>query len=278
MRGDGIDCREVWSFSNRATHEVRMMIRIRWTRLVAVVATLPASGATTVASHAIEPYTNAWIMTFHPDSGASAAGTLWEDRMDTVRWRGRLAMKREQVEHLPSSSGDRRVYYVNIFDPSTLAPYVSERRRADGVFIRITYVGDSAREVKSVPGWNAPRVTPGTRLDSTTRAFRLTRSFADFYNGMYATVFAGRPMSVGEQGAFAALRGDSVVDVPYRVTGKERVRGPGGDSTLAYRIDIGAPPGSSERYTSWISERPPYVLRLVSPQKQPPGYWSWDEK
>ncbi len=229
------------------------------------------------AGAVILPYTNAWMMSFHGDTGAAPPPALWEDRMDTVTWKGRRALQRTQVEHIKRPTGEATIRYLNVFVPNTLEPLLTERRRGDGVFERAEYDGMRVHEVHSVPGWNAARLTAGPPHDSTVRDFVVGRKFLDFYGGMYAVVMAGRPLKEGTSGTFDALMGDSVVAVRYRVEGREAVRGVGGRPTQATRVQLGSPGDAGGSYTAWISDAPPYVLRLTTPQARPKGYWSWDE-
>ena len=53
-----------------------------------------------------------------------------------------------------------------------------------------------------------------------------------------------------------------------------RVGAGGGRSVEAWVIETPLPGGGLYRF--WITDAPPYILRLTSPQGAPRGLWSWD--
>ena len=225
----------------------------------------------------LQPYANAWEMRLvGPAAGIDSTPLLWEDRLDTVRWNGRSALKREQIERrLVPVGGWQRI--TNVFDPGTLEPLMSESRQRNGMFRRYEFTQTpTATKVRQV---TSGTISGGVAVDSTVREYEVASHFLDFYGGMYALVVAHFAPKVGASGTFRALvLPDTVVDVPYRVTGKETVRGPDGTDVQAYKatMGIGSGPGSSGgTFTAWLIDQPPYVLRLTTPA--PRGLWSWDE-
>jgi len=254
--------------------------------LVASVVCLTAGIAARPAPHhvlaprqehgVLQPYSNAWLMTFHGEDGSVSEPQLWEDRLETIDWNGRPAMRRVQIEHRLVPVGGYQIF-TNVFDPSTLTPYMSDVRQRAGRFVRQEFDGLRVRDIRSLRG---ARGQPPT--DSVVHAYTVATPFVDFYGGMYALVFAVKPLTVGLQGTFQALLApDTLVTVPFSVLARESVRGVGGVATMAYKVEVGITSGAGAAngvYTAWISDKPPYVLRLTWPQAQPAGYWSWDEK
>jgi hypothetical protein len=243
--------------------------------LAAAVLAAVLMGLRAAPQHAVgplQPYTNAWTMTFHGDDGTVSPPQLWEDSMDTITWNGRPAMQRVQIEHrLVPVGGYQRT--ANVFDARTLAPYMTEVRQRNGMFVRREYDGLRVREIRSV------RSSAG--VDSAMREYTVSAPFIDFYGGMYATVLAARPLTAGLQGTFPALLApDTIVQVPFSVLTRDTVRGVGGALTSAFKVDVGissGPGAGSGTFTAWVIDKPPYVLRLTTKQGKPPGYWSWDE-
>jgi len=228
----------------------------------------------------LEPYANAWLMRLIPDGpGGVTAPLLWEDRMDTISWAGRPAMQRVQIEHTRSPAGEGTKRYINVFDPTNLQPLMTEIRQGDGAYTRWEYGNSSVLQVQSVP---APgrRHAPGTVYDSIRRSFPIHDHFVDYFGGMYAMVVAAQPLKPGLQGSFNALiTPDTIVTIPFRVLGQEDVRGAGGAMVHAYKVDIGTPGGpGGGLFTAWVIPKPPYILRLTTPQASPAGVWSWDEQ
>ena len=130
---------------------IRIIPRACVALIVAVLATTVAGlgAAPQDAAMRLQPYTNAWMMTFHGADGSVSPPQLWEDSMDTVTWRGRPAMRRVQVEHrLVPVGGYQRT--TNVFDARTLAPYMTEQRQRNGMFMRWEYDGVHVREIRSV--------------------------------------------------------------------------------------------------------------------------------
>ena len=238
--------------------------------IVAISAFRSPTGTST-ARFQFQPYVNAWTMSYRGDDGTDSGGRRWEDRMDTTTWHGRPAMRREQIEHrIVPVGGFQRI--TNVFDPVTLEPLMSEFRQRIGIFTRWEYGLHVVRQIQG-------RRNASGGIDSTIEEFHLDRSFLDYYGGMYAMILAAQPLSLGKSGSFPALLApDTVVDVPYRVLGREAVRGVNGSLTPAFKVSVGiaSGPGSGNgMFTAWVIDRPPYVLRLTTPAKG--GVWSWDE-
>lgn len=257
-------CRQVW---------ISAGVAVAATMLMGPSGTEERDGAP------LRPYSNAWVMTFHGDDGTVSPPPLWEDRMDTVTWHGRTAMRRVQIEHrLVPAGGFQR--WENVFDPTTLAPYMTEQRQRNGTFVRWEHDGFRVRRIRSA--YAAPGAVPAViALDSTITEYTMAAPFVDFFDGMYATVFATKTLSVGLKGTIPALiTPDTIVRLPFAVLASDTVRGVGGRSAAAFRVEVEIESGAGSSggvITAWVIDKPPYVLRLTTRQRSPAGYWSWDE-
>ena len=85
----------------------------------------------------------------------------------------------------------------------------------------------------------------------------------DFNGGMYGLLLAAQPLQVGYSAIMPAVGefSDDYVRIPFKVIRREAINAGFKGRTNAWVVQV----GGDSPMTFWISDRPPYILRLVLP-------------
>jgi len=194
----------------------------------------------------LRPYENLWNWAIVGADGSVKPQGTWSDRLEIGGGVGR----RTQEQRLPDG---RKIVTVNVFDLRTLAPIERDWRVFDGRFTHLEFDG---REVRRT----AVR-KPGAAIE-TGRAV-LPEAVFDFNGGMYGLLLRGFPLRDGYSATFATIAedGDDVQHLRLIVRGREPVGG-----RNAWLVEV--PESDYGRMTFWLSDDPPYILRLTFPLGQ----------
>ena len=215
-------------------------------------------GDGTVSGTRLSPYANAWMFSLHLPGGQVRDRGIWSD---VVRWReqdGRRLL--ERVQGMTYANGMSSVT-INRFDPATLAPVYSEQHTPAGRVIKRRFEGThvETRDIRS-PG--APE---------SVRQFDTPVPVYDFNGGMYGLLLAAQPLRIGYAGKLPAIGefDDTYDTVPFKVVRREKIGAGAKGEIDAWVVDVGAP----TTMTFWIAERPPYIIRLKTPEPQGDAVW-----
>jgi hypothetical protein len=206
-----------------------------------------------VSGARFEPYTNLWNWAFVGADGTVKPQGTWSERLEIESAGGRRVGRRTQEQRLPDG---RKVVTINVFDLETLAPLERDWRVFDGRYNHLQFRG---REVEQ----HMIR-TPGG--EEETARFVVPEEFFDFNGGMYGLLLRAFPLREGFEGTFTAIAEDSqqLQHLKVVVRGRETVPGHGGAPVSAWRVEV--PESDYGRMTFWLSDEPPYIIRLTFPQ------------
>lgn len=199
----------------------------------------------------LHPYENAWLWTVATADGKVRTEGIWSDHLDNIEVEGRHLLRRVQGMSYVNA---RSYVGVTQFDARTCAPAMSEQHPVDGSINRHTVDGTHV-------------VTQRTAKDGTitTAEVELPSSAFDFFNGQDGLLLAALPLTVGYSGTIAAINemgdGDGPKVAPFKVVREELVSA-GMRGAVHSFVVVSELPGE---YTStyWISEKPPYFIRLL---------------
>lgn len=207
-------------------------------------------GDGTITGAKLKPYSNAWMFSFKAPDGIVHDQGIWSDVM---RWKdvdGKHLL--ERVQGMTYATGQSSVT-INRFDPKTLAPVYSELHGPDGKILKRTFSGAHIEtDFTSAPGAKVEH-----------RSTDLPFAIYDFNGGMYGMLLAAQPLRVGYKGVLPAAKEfeDKPDLVPFEVVGKERIRAGFKGETDAWVVKV----SGDNPMTFWLSDAPPYILRLVLP-------------
>ena len=198
------------------------------------------------------PYENAWLMSAHAKDGRVIEQGIWSDllRLQEVDGR-RVCVRTQGMTYRKGLSS----FTINTFDPATLAPISSEVHGAQGKVVTRTFAGAHIET----------RITPSGGTSESSQADLPVPVF-DFNGGMYGLLLATQKLVLGMTGALPAVAeftNDYEV-ISYKVVGRERVQVGTREEIDTWVVEVGDP--VSLRF--WISERAPYIIRLVIPGPQ----------
>jgi hypothetical protein len=208
-----------------------------------------AVGDGTMSGAKLKPYSNAWMFSFIKDGKRKDQG-IWSDVLRFKDVAGKRVL--ERVQGMTYSNGLSSVT-INRFDPVTVAPVYSEQHTPDGKLVKRTFDG---RHIEThfigAPG-AAEQVT---QADLPTPVF-------DFNGGMYGTLLAAQPLRIGYSGQIPAVGefDDNYSLVPFKVVRRETIPAGFKGHVAAWVVEVGGP----TPMTFWISDNPPYILRLRLP-------------
>ena len=198
------------------------------------------------------PYENAWLMSAHAKDGRVVEQGIWSDLLRLQEVDGRQAYVRTQGMTYRKGLSS---FTINTFDPVTLAPISSEVHGPQGNVVTRRFAGAHIET----------RITPPGGTSESSQA-DLPAIVFDFNGGMYGLLLATQKLTLGMTGtlpAVAEFTNDYEV-ISYKVVGRERVRVGASEEIDTWVVETGDP--ASLRF--WVSERAPYIIRLVIPGPQ----------
>jgi hypothetical protein len=209
-----------------------------------------AIGDGAISGRHLEPYSNAWMFSVRRPDGQQVDQGIWSDVLRRREIGGRSLL--ERVQGMTYGNGLMSAT-INRFDPDTLAPVTSEQHTPDGRVVKRSFAG---RHVSS-------RITPSPGAPEQIHEADMPVPVYDFNGGMYGMLLAAQPLRLGYHGVLPAIAEftDDYDTVPFRVVRRERVRAGYLGPTETWVVEVGEPTAM----TFWISERPPYIIRLVLP-------------
>ena len=212
-------------------------------------ASVVAVGDGRIGANPLKPYTNAWMFSF-VQGGKKKDEGIWSDLLQYRTVDGRRLL--ERVQGMTYATGLSSVT-INRFDPATLAPVYSEQHTPDGKVVKRTFAGTHVElHLTNAPG----------AAEEVSKA-DLSQAVFDFNGGMYGTLLAAQHLRAGYAGEIPAVGefDNKPVMVPFRVLRRETIAAgfAGRQSAWVVQIDGDSP------MTFWISEKPPYILRLSLP-------------
>jgi hypothetical protein len=210
---------------------------------------LIAVGDGTLQGSKLKPYSNPWMFSFVKDGVRRDQG-IWSD---VLRYRdvdGRHLLERVQGMTYPNGLSS---VTINRFDPVTVAPVYSEQHTPDGKVVKRTFAGKHIElHLTKAPG-EAEEITT---TDLPTPVF-------DFNGGMYGTLIAAQPLALGYSGEIPAVGefDNNPVAIPFHVVRRETIDAGFKGRVRAWVVDV----SGESPMTFWISDDPPYILRLELP-------------
>ena len=207
-----------------------------------------ASGGGISASR-LKPYSNAWMFSFVKDGVRKDQG-IWSDVLRFREVDGKNLL--ERVQGMTYSNGLSSVT-INRFDPATLEPVYSEQHTPDGKVVKRSFAGKHV-ELHLTKAAGAPEEVTVNDLKSDV---------FDFNGGMYGMLIAARPLRAGYSGTIPAVGefDNNPVSIPFHVVRRETVEAGFKGRMDAWVVDV----GGENPMTFWISDGPPYILRLELP-------------
>ena len=203
-----------------------------------------------ISGRRLVPYTNAWMFSaVRPDGSRRDLG-IWSDVLRRRDVDGRSVF--ERVQGMTYGNGQMSST-INRFDPETMAPVSAEQHTPDGRVVKRSFSG---RHV-------ATRFTPSPGATEQVRESDMPVPVYDFNGGMYGMLLAGMNLHLGYRGVMPAIGEftDDYDTVPFRVVRHEPVRAGYLGNVETWVVEVGEPTAM----TFWISERAPYIIRLVLP-------------
>jgi hypothetical protein len=134
-----------------------------------------------------------------------------------------------------------------------LAPVYSEQHTPDGKVVKRVFAGSHV-ELHLTK-------TSGAKEDVTQTD--LPEAVYDFNGGMYGALIAAQKLRLGYSGVIPAVGefDNSLVLVPFHVIRRESIRAGFKGRVRAWVVQV----DGDSPMTFWISDDPPYILRLVLP-------------
>lgn len=211
----------------------------------------------------LKPYKNAWKVVYQfPGKEPFLVGT-WTDELAPVASNDRHLLKRTQMADYAKYNIVSN--YVNVFDPKTMAPVSMDFKRSDtgewahrdfeGAQVKY-WRGDSADEAKTRTG----------QLEMKEPIF-------DYNGGMYGVLLAALPLKEGFKATLPTLSEDrDELERVKIIVGKQELMDAGpGKQVMAWRVDTEGNYANRSHSIFWISQEPPYVIKLVT--VIPSGNW-----
>jgi hypothetical protein len=215
------------------------------------------SGDPRIHGEHLQPFTNQWKMkVVGPDGTALEDAGTWTDQLESASVDGRSCWKRTQSATFKRKTGEiaATTRTVNVFDAKTLAPISREFERhmvgGEDSKLTITLHGNSMKIENTEKGKTETREVP------TTEAF-------DFYGGVYALLWVALPLQQDFTATFPSYTEDehpeAVQQVTYKITGRESMEAGSTGKRDTWIIESDTSIGYLKY---WISENPPYIIRM----------------
>jgi len=210
---------------------------------------LIAVGDGSISGTKLRPYSNAWMFSFVKDGKKRDQG-IWSDVLRYREVDGKRLFERVQGMTYPNGLSS---VTINRFDPATLAPVYSELHTPDGKIVKRKFVA-SHIETHLTPAAGAQEQV--TQADLPTQVY-------DFNGGMYGTLIAAQRLRIGYSGQIPAVGefDDHYALVPFKVLRRETIPAGFKGRVPAWVVDV----QGENPMTFWISDNPPYILRLTLP-------------
>ncbi|HSP15241.1 MAG TPA: hypothetical protein VLV78_10865 [Thermoanaerobaculia bacterium] len=184
----------------------------------------------------------------------------FHDTLEPATWHGHPALRRETATTRPG--GDQFVRFeITVFDPVTLLPLHSERRREDGLPLARDFDGLHVTETRT-PGDllkpPPPKLVPVS--EAIVTGFDLAEPAYDWIGGEGPPVLLGLPLRDGWRGSVPGISaagetlapctaGPCVVrPMSYSVSGLEVISGLSGVPVRTWRVEV-----AETRFTFWIA-------------------------
>ncbi len=207
----------------------------------------------------LRPYTNKWKFSMQKPGANPVEAGVWTDTMEAVIHEGRPALKRTQVAQYKKGI---RLTFVNVFDPKTMASLTFDYSRSDTGERRHLEFRDRSAHFRREPGTSDQPAQEYTA--------KLDHGVLDYYDGLYGILLDTLPLKEGFSAKIPAFDTDraSVDWIQVRVTGRESLAGPAGQSFDAWVVHVETKLYDSS--TWWLTREPPYVLKavLVTPESE----------
>lgn len=220
-------------------------------------------GDSSVDGSFLKPYKNAWQVVYaFPGKEPFLVGT-WTDELTAVEIDGRHLLKRTQMADY--AKYNIVTTYVNLFDPTNMAPVSMDFRRSDtGEWAHRDFDRTQIKYRRGVAGDDGKMQTG--QIETKEPVF-------DYNGGMYGVLLATLPLKEGLQATFPALSEDR--DELDRITvevGKQELADAGpGKQVMAWPVDTQGNHANKSHSIFWITKEPPYVIKLVT--TIPTGKW-----
>jgi len=197
----------------------------------------------------LRPYVNAWRYDVTLPDGSVHPQGIWTDQLIRTKQGGRDVLVRTQGTVLVNG---KTAIVMNTFDPLTLAP-ISDRQTLKGGGMQERAFRTHEIEARRTE-------TAGAAEKVTISPF--TGALYDYYGGMYALLLSTAPLKKGYEASFSSIDEfeDTPVRVDFKVLGRERV--PAGSRGSIETWKVGSNRPGQYDLIAWVSDRPPYVIRL----------------
>jgi hypothetical protein len=241
------------------------MLAVAWAAQSAAVETTssnikPGDGA--INGAVIQPYDNLWVYSINTQDGKKLVQGLWSDHVQKSLADGKPALLRVQGLTFVNGSTSST---VNVFDPTTLAPFSGRLQGIDGQTQSRTFNG---RHV-SVISQDKDGVETKRESDLPAAAY-------DFNGGMYGLILVGLPLRAGLAGRFESLEeySEHPVTVSFRVIGKEKVGAGAKGIVVAWKVLVER--AAQYTMTFWVTDSAPYIIKLEYSPAARSEKWDWD--
>ena len=231
-----------------------------WTLFPVIAATQTQEitvGDSQVHGERLQPYTNQWQMkVVRPDGSALEDAGTWTDQLEAVSIDGKQCWKRTQSAKFKKSTGEvaATTKTVNVFDARSMAPISREFERhivgGDDSKLRITFSRNSMTVENTEKG------------KSEVHEIAASNAY-DFFGGVYALLWVALPLKPNFSATFPSYTEDEhpelVQQVSYKITGREKLQTGNLKRADTWVIESDTSIGYLKY---WISEEPPYILRM----------------
>src|SRR5215813_13651607 len=214
-------------------------------------------GDSQVHGERLQPYTNQWHMkVVRPDGNVLEDAGTWTDQLEAVSMDGKTCWKRTQSAAFKRKTGQvaATTKTVNVFEAKTMAPVSRE-------FERHIAGGDDSK-LKITFQRNSMTVESTEKGKSEVHEFATSNAY-DFYGGVYALLWVALPLKLDFSATFPSYTEDEhpelVQQVTYKVTGRESLETKNAKKADTWLIESDTSIGYLKY---WISEKPPYILRM----------------
>lgn len=221
-----------------------------------------APGDGRISGALLRPYDNVWAYTVTTPDGQKHVQGLWTDHVQKTQVEGMPALLR--VQGVTFVNG-RSSSTVNIFDPVTLAPFSGRQQGVDGeTQSRVFKEGHVSVSRKDKTGVESKNETD------------LPRVPFDFNGGMYGLILVGTGLRDGLEGQFDSIEefSEEPVTESFHVIGREKIAAGARGTLTASKVLVERP--GKYKMTFWLTQVPPYIIKLEYSAVSRPEIWDWD--
>ncbi len=211
----------------------------------------------------LQPYNNAWFYSVKLADGSTRPQGIWSDHLQWMTVNGKREMLRVQGTSYVTGASN---VILNVFDPRTLAPIVSEAHNIDGTILRRTFRGAHVTSVLLAKAGDT----------TAPQASDLPEAVYDFNGGMYGILIAALPLAEGLKGTLPAIgdRDMAPSAQPFEVLRQEEVRAGACGRVKAWVVESARPGQYTMRF--WVTKTAPYIIRLVMTDQEHGRVLTWD--